>query len=467
MAERESSVLKSSKTHQHLTSLHFKRARAILMSSNVHHYLLQSVHNPYIKPYIISKADMAKTTEKLKDLQIKKLTKNGSYADGKGLYLQVSKSGSKSWFYRYEVNGKARKCGLGAYPDVLIKKARMKAATCRTLRDEGIDPIEHKRQQESAKELDKFKGKAFKECALDFIDSHKAGWKSRKHESQWRNTLETYAYPIIGKLPVQDIDVGHVLKILEPIWHTKTETASRLRQRIENVLDWAKVRKYRTGENPAVWRGHLDKVLPARMKVQKVKHYAAMPYIDVPVYFRELRKKEILAAKALAFTILTAARNGEARQTYWDEVREVDKLRVIPKERMKVAKEHRIPLSDEALKILDEAKSFGCSKLVFEGPKKNKPISESALLKLLKQDHPSLTIHGFRTSFRMWCAEMTNYPREIAEMSLAHSPKDKVEAAYQRSDLLEKRRKLMDAWCDYCLHGASVANVLPLKKKVM
>lgn len=408
---------------------------------------------------------MAKTTEKLKDLQIKKLTRQGSYPDGKGLYLQISKSCAKSWFYRYEVDGKARKCGLGAYPDVLVKRARTKAAACRSLRDQGIDPIEHKRQQELAKELEKSKGKTFKECALDFIESHKAGWKNRKHESQWRNTLETYAYPVIGKLSVQDVDVGHVLKILEPIWLTKTETATRVRQRIENVLDWAKVRKHRTGENPAVWRGHLDKILPARDKVQKVNHHPAMPYADVPTYFRQLRKKETLAAKALAFTILTAARNSEAREAYWDEISLESKVRVIPYHRMKAKKEHSVPLSDEAMKILKEAKPFGSGVLVFAGQRKGRPISEGALRKLLKQDHPTLTVHGFRTSFREWCAEMTSYPREIAEMSLAHGLKDKVEAAYQRSNLLEKRRKLMDAWCDYCLNGNSVADVIPLKKK--
>jgi integrase len=410
---------------------------------------------------------MAKTTERLKDLQIKKLSKAGSYADGKGLYLQVSTSGSKSWFYRYETNGRAHKCGLGAYPDISIKKARTKAAACRTLRDEGIDPIEHKKRQNTARELDKFKGKTFKECALDFMNSHKAGWKNRKHESQWRTTLETYAYPFIGKLAVQDVDVGHVLEILEPIWHKKTETASRVRQRIENILDWAKVRKYRTGENPAVWRGHLDKILPARTKVQKVKHHPAMPYRDVPNFFRVLRNKDIIAAKALAFTILTAARNGESREARWNEIDTNSKEWVLPEERMKAKKEHKVPLSDLALNILKEAKPHGSGVFVFEGHKKNRPISETALRKLLKKYHPTLTIHGFRSSFREWCAEMTSYPREVAEMSLAHSLKDKVEAAYQRSDLLDKRRKLMDEWSEFCLNGNNTDEVIPLKKKVL
>ena len=256
---------------------------------------------------------MAKKTEQLTALKVKNLSEQGSYADGAGLYLQISMTGAKSWFYRYEKAGKGRKHGLGAYPTVSLILARQSAHECRLLREGGIDPIDHKKRQASEKELEKAKAITFKECALAFIESHKSGWRNRKHEQQWRNTLETYAYPEIGGLSVQDVDIGHILEILEPIWHVKTETASRLRQRIENVLDWAKVRKYRTGENPARWRGHLDKILPERSKVQKVMHFAAMPYKDVPVYFRQLREKDALAAKALAFVILTAARNGEAR----------------------------------------------------------------------------------------------------------------------------------------------------------
>jgi len=252
---------------------------------------------------------------------------------------------------------------------------------------------------------------------------------------------------------VQDIDVGLVMKVLEPIWFGKTETASRVRQRIENILDWAKARNYRTGENPALWRGHLDKLLPKRSKVQKVQHFNAMPYADLPEYFRSLRKIDTLAAKALAFTILTATRSNEARGAKWNEINLQTGTWIIPDERMKADRPHRVPLTRDCMKILKEVEPFKTGALVFPGLRKGKSISDAALLKLLKQTHPALTVHGFRSSFRDWCAEMTNYPGALAEAALAHTIKDKTEAAYQRGDMFEKRRKLMDAWLDYCTKG--------------
>ena len=409
---------------------------------------------------------MAKKTEKLTALQIKKLTLQGSYADGHGLYLQISNSGSKAWFYRYEKNGKGHKHGLGSYPTISLRDARTKAHACRILRSEGIDPITNKKKQLLEKELESVKGTTFKECAEAYIDSHKAGWKNRKHEQQWRNTLKTYTYPFIGKLAVQDIDTGQVLKALEPIWYEKTETASRVRQRIESILDWAKVRKYRAGENPALWRGHLEKILPKPTKVRKVKHFNALPYSDVPEYLQKLRTKNTMSSKALAFIILTASRNGEARWASWSEIDLKDGVWEIPAERMKADRTHRVPLSAEAVNILKEAKKFGKENLVFSGAKKGKPISEAALRNLLKEDYPDMTVHGFRSSFRDWCAEMTNYPREVAEAALAHTLKDKTEAAYQRGDILVKRHKLMNAWAEYCLSASNAANVIPIKKKV-
>jgi len=409
---------------------------------------------------------MTKKTEQLTALSVKKLSKAGSYADGKGLYLQVSNTGSKAWFYRYEKNGKGRKHGLGSYPTVSLILARQDADACRLLRKNGIDPIEHKKQQATERELEKAKNVTFKECALAYIESHKAGWKNRKHEQQWRNTLETYAYPFIGNLAVQDVDTCQVLKILEPIWFDKTETASRVRQRIENILDWAKVRKYCSGENPALWRGHLNQILPKRTKVQKVKHFSAMPYADVPEYYRNLRKLDTIAAKSLAFIILTSSRSSEARGATWEEIDLKKGIWTIPDERMKADRPHRVPLSKEAITILEAVKPFARKDgLIFPGLKQNRAISEAACMKLLKADHPTLTIHGFRSSFRDWCAEMTNYPREVAEAALAHTLKDKVEAAYQRGDIFEKRRKLMDAWSNYCLNGKKSTNVIPLKKK--
>ena len=401
---------------------------------------------------------------RLTALKVDLTKKPGWYADGNGLYLQVSNTGTKSWVYRYKTSGKERRCGLGGISSLSLLKARNAAKDCRELRTKGIDPIDKKRQIKAENALKEANGVTFKECALSYIESHKAGWKSRKHESQWRNTLETYAYPFIGKLSVQDVDVGHVMKVLEPIWYKKTETATRVRQRIENVLDYAKVRKYRTGENPALWRGHLDKLLPKRSKVQKVKHFDAMPYSDVPAYFKALRKKDTLAAKALAFTILTATRSNEAREARWNEFDLKAGIWSIPDERMKADKPHRVPLSDEALMILKETEPFKVDDRVFPGLSKGRSISDAAVLKQLKSSHPNCTVHGFRSSFRDWCAETTNYPREIAESALAHAIKSETEAAYQRGDMFIKRQKLMDAWTNHCLKGKKVANVTPIQK---
>lgn len=393
---------------------------------------------------------MAKKIHLLTDREVKNLIKPGSNPDGNGLYLQVSNTGSKAWFYRYQVNHKGRKHGLGSYPTISLKSARERAEQCRQLRANGIDPITHKRRNEADKKLEAAKAITFKECATLYIDSHKKGWKNLKHESQWTNTLTTYAYPVIGEISVQQIDVGLVMKVIEPIWHEKTETASRIRQRIEKVLDWAKVRQYRTGDNPAVWRGHIENLLPKRSKVQKVQHFKAMPYGDVPDYFKTLRKKETITSKALAFTILTATRNNEVREAKWHEIDLNAGIWSIPEERMKAEREHRVPLTQECLAVLEEAKKFKVNDYVFPGLSKNRPLSNQSLLKLLKTIHPTLTVHGFRSSFRDWCAEMTAYPREVAEAALAHSLTSATEAAYQRGDLLEKRREMMTTWATYC-----------------
>lgn len=408
---------------------------------------------------------MAKTVNRLTALKAGKIKKAGWYPDGMGLYLQVSNTGSKSWVYRYEKAGKERRHGLGGYPTVELGDARNAAEVCRRLRQEGVDPIEYKKRLRVVSELEKAKSITFKECALAYIDSHKSGWKNRKHESQWRNTLETYAYPVIGGLSVQDVEIGLILAILEPLWKEKTETATRVRQRIENVLDWAKVRNYRQGENPARWRGHLDKLLPKPSKVQKVRHFPAMQYKAVPDYFRELRQVDTVAAKALAFIILTATRNSEAREARWQEFDLESKFWEIPAERMKAGKPHRVPLSVDAVKILNEVKDLD-SKLVFPGLKRGKPISEASVRNVLRKTHNGLTVHGFRSSFRDWCAEMTSYPREVAEAALAHVLKDKTEAAYQRGDIFEKRRKLMTAWDKYCLTIVSTACVIPIKSQL-
>ncbi len=389
---------------------------------------------------------MAKTVKRLKDLQIRRLSQPGSYPDGEGLYLQVRTSGAKDWFYRYEVEGKGRKRGLGSYPTLSLEQARDDALECRQLRQQGIDPVDYAKAQRQKEALDEAKSFTFKECALTYINSHNRGWKNRKHESQWRNTLDTYAYPTIGDIGVQDIDIGLVMDVLEPIWYEKTETASRVRQRIENILDWATVKQYRSGDNPALWRGRLDKLLPKRVKVQKPVHFPAMDYRELPEYFRALRKRDSVATRALAFTILTAARNGEARAVTNDELDIKGKIWTIPDSRMKADREHRVPLSAEALKIIKEMEPFRrhTDNFIFPGQAHAKPISEASLLKVVKQQDKTLTVHGFRSTFRDWCAEQTSFPREVAEAALADSVRDKTEAAYQRGDLFEKRRKLID-----------------------
>jgi integrase len=410
---------------------------------------------------------MPKTVNKLTAKYIEHKKEPGWYPDGNGLYLQISSTGSKSWVYRYQIKGKERRHGLGSFNSTnSLDRARKEAEFCGQLRKDGIDPIDYKNEISLKNDLAKAKSITFKECAIAYIESHKHGWKNKKHESQWRNTMETYAYPVIGNLPVQSVDIDLIMKIIEPIWYDKTETASRIRQRIENILDWATVRKFRTGDNPALWRGRIDKLLPKRNKVQKPKHFAAMDYRDLPEYFQTVRKKDTIASKALAFTILTATRNGEARAATRSEIDDKATAWVIPDNRMKADREHRVPLSKEALAVIKEVDPFKkvADDFLFPGNVKGKPINEAALMKLLKQTHPTLTIHGFRSTFRDWCAEQTSYPREVAEAALAHTLKDKTEAAYQRGDMFDKRRKLMESWADYCLNGKGNAEVVPINK---
>lgn len=407
---------------------------------------------------------MARKINLLSALKVERLSEPGRYHDGLGLYLQISKAGSKSWLYRYEVDRKGHWHGLGPYPDVPLSEAREKAGDCRKLRRNGLDPISYKQQELARRKLEAARGTTFKECALACIESHKAGWKNKKHADQWNNTLETYAFPVLGDLPVQDIDVSLVLKVIEPIWHTKTETATRVRQRIENVLDWSAVRGYRAGDNPARWRGHLDKLLPHRNKVRKVKHHKALHYTKVPDLFQELRKRDALSAKALEFTILTAARSGEVRGATWDEIDMEAGIWTVPADRMKAGRAHRVPLTEAAITLLKKVKETAINDFVFPGYRRGKPLSDASMLKLLQNDmgHSDLTVHGFRSSFRDWCAETTTYPREVAEAALAHTVKDQTEAAYQRGDMFDRRGLLMKAWSSYLTTTkADVVNLEP------
>ncbi|MCW8916265.1 MAG: integrase arm-type DNA-binding domain-containing protein, partial [Magnetovibrio sp.] len=379
-------------------------------------------------------------------------TKPGRYSDGGGLYLQVSKAGAKSWLFRYMLDKKARQMGLGSLKTVTLAEARDEAMDCRKLLREGIDPIDDRKTKRQMMRLESISTITFKECANQYITSHKAGWRNPKHAAQWTATLETYAYPVFGDLSVQLIDTDLVMQVLDPIWHTKSETASRVRGRIEAILDWATAREYRKGENPARWKGHISNLLPARSKVQKTKHHTALPFDEIGAFMETLRKRDSVSAKGLEFLILTAARTGEVIGATWDEIDLESNIWTIPADRMKADKEHRVPLSEEAKTILLEMKKHKVSDFIFPGSQQKRPLSNMAFLQFMKKGmkRGDLTVHGFRSTFRDWCAERTNYPNEVAEMALAHTVGDKVEAAYRRGDLFEKRRRLMRDWAQYC-----------------
>ncbi|UXS41998.1 integrase arm-type DNA-binding domain-containing protein [Agrobacterium tumefaciens] len=394
---------------------------------------------------------MASVINKLSAAGVAKKSAPGLYSDGGGLYLQVAKGGSKSWIFRFMIAGKPRYMGLGSTDTFSLREARERAKEARKLVADGIDPIDARRERVAAARADDAKLVSFSEAAERYIKAHTAGWKNPKHADQWRNTLTTYAYPIIGPLSVAKVDTAHIMQIIEPIWTDKTETASRVRGRIESVLDWATARRYRSGENPARWRGHLDKLLPARSKVAKVRHHPAMLYTDLPEFMQRLRALDSISAKALEFTILTAVRTSEAIGATEAEFDLKAKVWTIPAERMKASRPHRVPLSDRVLEILEMTPREANNPHVFPGAKCGKPLSNMAMLELLQgmEGTEGLTVHGFRSTFRDWAAERSSFPREIAEAALAHVLKDKTEAAYQRGDLLDKRRRLMAAWAGF------------------
>ena len=400
---------------------------------------------------------------KLTAVKVRALTAPGRYGDGRGLWLQVRDAQRRSWLFRFKLHGRERAMGLGAVEDVSLADAREQADVCRKLLRQGIDPIEHRIAERAAK-VAVTRGITFREVADRYIEAHKAGWRNAKHADQWRSTLATYAFPVFGDTPVAAVDTGAVMRVLEPIWSKKTETASRLRGRIESVLDYAAARGWRQGENPARWRGHLQKLLPARAKVQRVEHHAALPWRQMGPFMATLREQDGVAARALEFAILTAARTGEVIGARWEELD--GDVWTVPGERMKAGREHRVPLSPAALAVVTAMESARglAGNFVFPGGKKDKPLSSMALLMLLRRmGRGDLTVHGFRSTFREWAAEATGYPREVGEMALAHVNKDKVEAAYQRGDLFEKRRRLMTDWAEFCDRCAVPAEVVALQ----
>jgi integrase len=393
------------------------------------------------------------------------------YADGGGLYLRVTPEGTKNWVLRFMIDRRPRWMGLGPLALYGLQEARTKALDARRKRHEGIDPIAARRAERARQRLDAAKAVSFKQCAEAYISSHRAGWRNSKHAGQWGATLATYAYPVIGALPVQAVDTGLVLKVLEPIWTAKPETAGRVRGRLESILDFAKVRGERDGENPARWRGHLDKLLPAHSKVRQVEHHAALPYAELPAFLASLREQEGVAALALDFLVLTAARTGEAIGARWTEIDLLDKTWTVPAARMKARREHRVPLSARALAILDEMRlardGNNGDAFVFPGGKAGKPLSNMAFLMLLRRmGHGDLTAHGFRATFKTWASDRSSFHNEIVEASLAHVIGGKVEQAYMRGDLFEKRRRLMAQWAAFAttapVHQAE--NVTPLRK---
>ena len=399
---------------------------------------------------------MARAVHKLTDAECKATTNPGLLSDGGGLYLNVKPSGAKSWAYIWKANGKRSEMGFGAYPAVTLAKARKLAAQAREDIADGKNPIADKLKEEEP---------SFKDCTDKFLASMEGQWRNEKHRAQWRMTLDEYAKPLHKKKP-SEIETHDVLKVLNPLWQKVPETASRLRGRIERILDYAKAKGWRTGENVAAWRGHLKNLLPARQKLTR-GHHAAMEYRDVPAFLVELRKRESMSALALEFLIYTAARSGEVFGATWAEFDTENAVWTIPANRMKAGKEHRVPLTSRALEIVKSLKEVRQSEFVFPGAKKDKPLSNMAMeMVMRKMKFGEYTVHGFRSAFRDWAGDATSFPREVAEQALAHRVGDATEQAYRRNDALEKRRKLMEAWAAHIgmAPGGNVVQMVPKSK---
>lgn len=400
-----------------------------------------------------------KELNQLSAARVVHLTEPGLYADGGGLALQVAPGGSKSWSFRFMVKGKQRKMGLGSFPAVSLAQVREIAARYRTAIGQGLDPADVREKEWAARGLRAAPAeKTFDDCAASYIETHREGWKNPKHAQQWTNTLATYASPVFGLAPISSISTDMVLNVLRPIWTEKNETASRVRGRIENVLDWASAQKFRSGDNPARWRGHLEYLLADPTKVAPVKHHPALAFVRMASFFAELRRLNSISAAALEFCILTASRTNEVTGARVEEVNLKRGVWTIPKERMKMGREHRIPLTPRALQIAGQRIAIAKideSIYLFPGKSKRteaRPISNMAMLEVVRgMSFGHITVHGFRSSFRDWAAECTEYPSDVVEMALAHVVKNKAEAAYRRGDMLERRQPLMAEWEKFCL----------------
>lgn len=394
---------------------------------------------------------MPKITKELGALEVARLKTDGVYSVGgiAGLYLYVTGM-SRSWVFRYVIHSKRRRMGLGAYPAVTLASAREAAREAYLKIQQGIDPLEERGSKRAQRQLEQAKKLLFRDAARKCITAKSAEWSNAKHAGQWSATLETYAFPFIGDMDVTAIDTQHILALLEPIWHSKTETATRVRGRVETVLDWAAVFSGHKLPNPARWAGHLDQILPKPTKIAKVRHHEAVPYKEVAPVAAAIAASAGQGAKALLFQVLTAVRSGEAREALWSEIDLESAVWTIPAERMKARREHRVPLSKQALALLaGQARKEGCD-YVFPS-ESGKALSDMTLTAVMRRMGLTAVPHGFRSTFRDWAAECTNYDKDVVEMALAHTIENKVEAAYRRGDLLEKRLQLMQDWADHCM----------------
>jgi len=396
---------------------------------------------------------MPKIAKELSALEVSRLNKPGFNAVGvvPGLGLQI-RGQARSWILRVKIGDKIRDIGLGGYPGVTLAMAREAARQLRSKIAAGIDPIQERKVRNDELRAAQRKRLLFVDAFRRFLEDKRTEWGNAKHRQQWENTLQTYAVPVLGNLAVEDIEFAHILEVLKPIWHKKPETAKRTRGRIEKVLDWAKVHGHRDGENPARWQGNLENALPSISKIRVVKHHPALPYPEIADFIKRLQARKGTAAIALEFAILTAARSGEVRGATWQEFDLKKREWIIPAERMKARKEHRIPLSDRAIEILTEIPKSQGDEIVFKAARGG-VLSDMTLGAVLKRMEVPVTTHGFRRTFRDWAGETTAFPREVIEHALAHRQKDKAEAAYARGTLMEKRRKLMAAWAEYCEHA--------------
>ena len=394
---------------------------------------------------------MPKRAKELTSLQVRRLLQPSLYAVGGvvGLYLQVRSASARSWILNVTTGQKRRMFGLGSYPTVLLEQAREKARSYRTMIENGTDPVYERRKARAELFAAKAKQLTFDEAAKAVVAVKRQEFRNAKHTAQWETTLATYVSPVIGTLFVSDIETAHILKVLEPIWATKTETATRIRQRIEKVFDWCQARGYRTADNPARWNGHLKELLPQPAKIRTVQHFAAVPYPALPAFFARLQRHHGVSARALQFAILTGARSGEVRGARWSEFDLTAKVWTVPAVRMKMKKEHRVPLSEAAIILLAGLPSVNGSDVLFRS-NRGGGLSDTALLMVLRRMHVDAVPHGFRATFKTWASECTAFHHDVIEASLAHSLDSKVAEAYQRGDMLEKRRALLGQWAAYC-----------------